>query len=63
MNSYRYVSDLTILEEIDDIKKKIDYRNWVLGELKKFEAKYGLNTGGFIEKWRSNKIPEPEGKF
>ena len=51
---------VTILEEIDEIRKKIDHRSWVLGELKAFEMKYGLTTGAFVEKWRSSKIPEPE---
>ena len=51
---------MTIFEVIDEIKEKIDYRNWVLTELKRFEAKYGLITVDFIEKWQTNKIIEPE---
>lgn len=54
------MTTITILEEIDEIKKKIDHRSWVLAELKTMELKYGLSTDAFIEKWRSNKIPEPE---
>ncbi len=54
------MNNLTILEEIDEIKKKIDYRSWVLDQLKKFEAKYGIPTNIFISKWRSKRIPEPE---
>ena len=51
---------MTLIEEIDGIKKKINLREWVLGELKIFESKYGMTTSDFVEKWISNKIPEPE---
>ncbi len=51
---------MTLIEEIDLIKKKIDLREWVLGELQIFEAKYGMITKDFVEKWTSNEIPEPE---
>ncbi len=51
---------MTILEEINEIKKIIIHRDWVLNELKKFEDKYGLITKEFIDKWRSKKIPEPD---
>lgn len=51
---------MTIIEEIDILKQKINLRDWILEELKKIEAKYGISTLNFIEKWRSEKIPEPE---
>lgn len=51
---------LTLIEELEELKKKISLRDWVLGELQKFEAKYGSSTNEFIEKWRVGKIPEPE---
>lgn len=54
------MSNLTIFEETNESKKKWDLRKWVIGELKKFEMKYGLGTDEFTEKWRSNIIPEPE---
>jgi len=51
---------LTLIEELEVLKKEIDLRDWILGELKRFEAKYGISTKEFIEKWRAQKIPEPE---
>ena len=51
---------MTLIEEIDTIKKKIDLREWLLGELKNFESKYGMLTKNFVEKWQSKRIPEPE---
>ena len=51
---------MTLIEEIDTIKKKIELREWFLGELKNFELKYGMTTNDFVEKWTSNEIPEPE---
>lgn len=51
---------MTLIEEIDLLKKKIDLREWVLGELKPFESKYGMTTREFVEKWTSKEIPEPE---
>ena len=51
---------MTLIEEIDLIKKKIDLREWVLQELQIFESKYGMITEDFVEKWTSNEIPEPE---
>lgn len=51
---------MTLIEEIDLIKKKIDLREWVLEELQIFESKYGMITKDFVEKWTSNEIPEPE---
>ncbi|TFG23435.1 MAG: hypothetical protein EU529_07410 [Promethearchaeota archaeon] len=51
---------MTLIEEIDLLKKKIDLREWVLGELKTFESKYGMTTREFVEKWKSKEIPEPE---
>ncbi len=51
---------MTLIEEIDLIKKKIDIREWVLQELQIFESKYGMITKDFVEKWTSNEIPEPE---
>ncbi|KKM95454.1 hypothetical protein LCGC14_1188030 [marine sediment metagenome] len=51
---------MTLIEEIDIIKKKIDLREWVLEELTIFESKYGMTTKEFKEKWVSNEIPEPE---
>ncbi len=51
---------MTLIEELDSIKKKIELRDWVLGELKGFESKYGMKTKDFTEKWHSKEIPEPE---
>ena len=51
---------MTLIEEIDTIKKKIDLREWLLSELKSFESKYGMLTKNFVEKWQSKRIPEPE---
>lgn len=51
---------MTLIEEIDTIKKKINLRDYLLDEIGKIEAKYGLSTKDFIEKWKSRKIPEPE---
>jgi hypothetical protein len=51
---------MTLIEESNIIKKKINLREWILSELKIFETKYGMETNDFINKWRSNKIPEPE---
>lgn len=51
---------MTLIEEIDLIKKNIDLREWVLEELQIFESKYGMITKDFVEKWTSNEIPEPE---
>lgn len=51
---------MTLIEEIDLIRKNIDLRDWILDALKKFETKFGLSTDDFIEKWKSQKIPEPE---
>jgi len=51
---------MTLIEESNIIKKKINLREWLPGELNKFEAKYGMETNDFINKWRVNKIPEPE---
>ncbi len=51
---------MTLIEEIDVIKKKGNLREWVLGELNNFESKYGMTTKEFIVKWRSREIPEPE---
>lgn len=51
---------MTLIEEANIIKKKINLREWILGELNAFEAKYGMETNDFINKWRSNEIPEPE---
>lgn len=51
---------MTLIEEIDSIKKKIEQREWFLGELNKFELKYGMTTKEFVKKWTSNEIPEPE---
>ena len=50
---------MTLIEEIDLLKKKIDLREWVLEELKAFESKYGMTTREFVEKWISKEIPEP----
>lgn len=49
-----------LIEEIESLKKKIDLRDWILMELKKFENKFGFSTDDFVEKWQSRKIPEPE---
>ncbi|MHA1325595.1 MAG: hypothetical protein ACTSRL_22615 [Candidatus Helarchaeota archaeon] len=51
---------MTIIEEINEIKKKISLREWIINELGKFESKFGISTKDFIKKWRSKKIPEPE---
>ena len=51
---------LTLIEELEIIKKKIDLRDWILGELKRFESKYGISTTDFTEKWKLKKIPEPD---
>ncbi len=51
---------MTLIEEIDSIKKKIEQREWFLAELNNFELKYGMITKDFVEKWISNEIPEPE---
>ncbi len=51
---------MTLIEELDLLKKRILLREWLLDELKKFEIKYGFQTIEFIEKWRARKIPEPE---
>jgi hypothetical protein len=51
---------LTLIEEIEIIKEKITLREWILGELKKYESKYGILTTEFVYNWRNKKIPEPE---
>jgi len=51
---------LTTIEEINEIKKKIRLREWLINDLEKFESKFGLSTKEFVEKWRLKKIPEPE---
>lgn len=51
---------MTLIEEIETIKKKINLREWLISELEKFEVKFGMKTEDFIEKWKSNIIPEPE---
>ena len=51
---------MTLIEEIDNIQKKFNLRQWVLSELENFESKYGMTTKDFVEKWTSNEIPEPE---
>jgi len=51
---------MTLIEEMDIIKKKFSLREWVLGELKEFELKYGMTTKDFVEKWISNEILDPE---
>ena len=51
---------MSILKEIDTLKKKITLREWLIEKLKKFENKYGMNTKEFLEKWRNGSIPEPE---
>ena len=50
----------TLIEEIGEIKKKIDLREWVLKELSNFETKFGISTKEFAEKWGFNELPEPE---
>jgi len=42
------------------IKKEIDLREWIMGELKRFESKYGISTNEFTEKWKLKRIPEPD---
>ncbi len=51
---------MTLIEELEIIKKKIKLREWILSELKTYEAKYGITSKDFLEKWNSNIIPEPE---
>ena len=51
---------MTLIEELEIIKKKIKLREWIISELKAFEEKYGMTSKDFVEKWRSNGIPEPE---
>jgi len=51
---------LSLIKEIDVIKKKIALRDWILKELKKFEEKYGMTTKDFVKGWRGGAIPEPE---
>ena len=51
---------MTLIEELEVIKKKIDLRDWIMGELGRFEVKYGISTNEFTEKWKLKKIPEPD---
>lgn len=59
-NDLNYLILMTLIENIDTIKKWINIRDWILKELDRFESKYGMNTEHFVEKWISNEIPEPE---
>ncbi|MHA1271930.1 MAG: hypothetical protein ACTSQS_00685 [Promethearchaeota archaeon] len=51
---------MTLIEKIDKIKKKLNLKEGILKELGKLEEKYGIETKVFLEKWKSNTIPEPE---
>lgn len=51
---------MTLIEELEVIKKEIDLREWIMGELKRFESKYGISTNEFTEKWKLKRIPEPD---
>lgn len=50
---------MTLIEEIDIINKKYNMRQWILGELRTFESRYGMETNEFAEKWIAREIPEP----
>ncbi len=44
---------------IEVLEKLVLKRRWILGELKRFEEKYGMNSREFQEKWARGLIPEP----
>jgi hypothetical protein len=46
-----------LLEELEELVLR---RRWILRELKRFEEKYGMDSGEFYEKWVKGLLPEPE---
>ncbi len=53
------VKKLTLIDELNGLKKQISRRDWILDELSQFENKYGLSTQEFIKNWSCGAIPEP----
>jgi len=45
---------------IDAVERLLAKRRWVLGELRRFEEKYGMSSREFYEAWRRGLLPEPE---
>jgi len=45
---------------IDIVEKLLARRRWLLGELRRFEEKYGMSSREFYEAWRRGLLPEPE---
>ena len=41
------------------VEELVSRRCWLLGEIKKFEEKYGMNSSDFYEKWSKGLLPEP----
>ncbi|MCE4606777.1 MAG: hypothetical protein F7B59_05545 [Desulfurococcales archaeon] len=48
------------LKKLNRVESLVLRRRWILGEIKRFEAKYGMSSSEFIEKWRRGVIPEPD---
>ena len=44
---------------IEVLERLVLKRRWILGELKRFEEKYGMDSREFWEKWVRGLIPEP----
>jgi len=49
-----------VSQVIDDVERLLARRRWVLGELRRFEKKYGMSSREFYEAWKKGLIPEPE---
>jgi len=45
---------------IDAVEKLLAKRRWLLGELRRFEEKYGMSSREFYEAWRKGLLPEPD---
>ncbi len=44
---------------VEVLERLVLKRLWILGELKRFEEKYGMDSREFREKWVRGLIPEP----
>jgi len=51
---------MTLAEEIQAIRNKLETRDWLANELKQKEEHFGLDTADFLAKWRAGEIPEPD---
>ena len=48
------------LKKLNTVESLVLKRRWILGEIKRFETKYGMSSSEFIEKWKRGLIPEPD---